>query len=451
MATIEGTNFSETLVGTAGADIINGRGGDDTLLGGEGADIMNGGPGDDSYFVDTIDDIVLEAIGEGRDRVYTSASYILRAGVEVELLLTANQSGTGSINLTGNEFANILYGNDGANILAGGGGGDVLLGFAGDDNLDGGLGNDTLSGGLGDDIYHVDSAGDVIVENAGEGRDMIFSVGSYNLRETEHVELLLASDQAGTAAINLSGNSLDNILYGNAGANILIGGAGNDVLLGFAGNDSLNGGAGADVMNGGMGDDTYFIDSVDDVIVEQAGEGRDTLFVSNSYILRESESIEVIVADGAAPIAIFGNSQDNIIYGKGGANSLDGREGNDVLIGLGGPDEFVFSTPPSDSTNMDTILDFQVGIDRIVLDDRDDPFYLIGTGSGPLPSYAFVTGSQAQTTDTRIIYNPQTGALMFDMDGSNAGAAVQFALLAPGLALQASDIMVLTERGPWDY
>lgn len=51
--------------------------------------------------------------------------------------------------------------------------------------------------------------------------------------------------------------------------------------------------------------------------------------------------------------------------------------------------------------------------------------------------------SQAQDTDDRMIYNPQTGALMFDPDGAGAQAAIQFATLQPSLELNAGDFVVI--------
>jgi serralysin len=60
-----------------------------------------------------------------------------------------------------------------------------------------------------------------------------------------------------------------------------------------------------------------------------------------------------------------------------------------------------------------------------------------------LSSGAFANGTAAQDADDRIIYNQATGELWFDADGNGAGAAVQFALLAAGTTLTASDIVVI--------
>ena len=65
--------------------------------------------------------------------MFASVSYTLAAGVEVELLTTDCDAGTGAINLTGNELANTIYGNAGDNQLNGGAGADTLVGSGGND------------------------------------------------------------------------------------------------------------------------------------------------------------------------------------------------------------------------------------------------------------------------------------------------------------------------------
>jgi Ca2+-binding RTX toxin-like protein len=65
------------------------------------------------------------------------------------------------IDLTGNEFNNVIRGNDAWNTLIGAAGNDTLVGNGGDDRLDGGLGIDTLTGGVGNDtfVFHGGQAG----------------------------------------------------------------------------------------------------------------------------------------------------------------------------------------------------------------------------------------------------------------------------------------------------
>ena len=175
--------------------------------------------GNDSYFVDNAADKIVEAAGQGTDTVNASVSYTLAAGVSAETLHTTNAADTTAINLTGNEFANMITGNDGINILNGGGGADTLQGLAGNDS------------------YFVDIAADKIVEAAGQGTDTVNASVSYTLGAGLSAETLRTTNAAGTAAINLTGNELANMVTGNAGTNVINGGGGMDVLTGGAGND----------------------------------------------------------------------------------------------------------------------------------------------------------------------------------------------------------------------
>jgi len=89
--TMDGDETANAIDGAGGNDILIGRGGDDTLSGGEGidringgtgADTMTGGDGNDIYEVDDANDFVIEASGEGNDRINASADYTNAANVE---------------------------------------------------------------------------------------------------------------------------------------------------------------------------------------------------------------------------------------------------------------------------------------------------------------------------------------------------------------------------------
>jgi Ca2+-binding RTX toxin-like protein len=320
---------ADKLYGLAGNDQLIGGAGNDLLDGGSGADSMTGGAGDDTYVVDDAGDVVVELPGGGYDRVISSISHTLAAGVE-----RLSLAGTASINGTGNTLDNRISGNDGANILDGGGGSD---------RLDGGLGADVMTGGAGDDTYVVDDTGDVVVELPGGGYDRVVSSISLTLgAETERLSL------AGTASINGTGNTLDNHITGNGGANILDGGEGNDALFGGVGNDQLvggegndllDGGLGADVMTGGAGDDTYMVDDAGDVVVELSGGSNDRVISSISHTL--AAGVERLILTGRADLNGTGNTLDNRISGNDGANILDGGEGNDALFGGVGNDQLL--------------------------------------------------------------------------------------------------------------
>ncbi len=371
---IAGTANGDNLVGGAGSQALYGYAGDDTLDGGLGADRMDGGAGNDTFLVDDAGDQVIEALNQGIDTVRSTISHTLAANVENLILL-----GSDAINATGNALANVLTGNAAANIL------------------DGGAGIDRLVGGAGDDTYFVDNQ-DVVVENAGEGYDTVYSSVSYTL--ASNVEKLVLT---GTAALNATGNALDNRLVGNEAANVLNGLGGADRMEGLGGNDTyivdnagdvvvenpgggtdlvqssisftlsanvenltltgtgaingtgnelantitgnaaanrIDGGAGADRMVGGGGNDTYVVDNAGDVVVEAANGGTDTVVASVSYTL--SAEVENLTLTGTGAINGQGNVLANRIIGNDAANRIDGDRGNDTLTGGLGSDTFVF-------------------------------------------------------------------------------------------------------------
>jgi Ca2+-binding RTX toxin-like protein len=193
---------------------------------------------------------------------------------------------------------------------------DFIEGFGGDDTLDGGGNADIMAGGPGNDAYVVDTAGDVVIENANEGTDTVYSAA--HLRLTENVENLVLQ---GGADLQGYGSALSNVLYGNAGNNI------------------LNGDAGADAMYGGAGDDVYFVDDASDVVIETANEGNDVVF--STAHLRLSANVETLVLQGSADLQGYGNGLSNTIYGNSGNNILDGDAGADVMVGGAGNDSYL--------------------------------------------------------------------------------------------------------------
>lgn len=169
--------------------------------------------------------------------------------------------------LNGLGAVDTLEGGNGNDQLDGGGANDALDGGNGNDRLEGGTGNDQMSGGTGNDIYRVDAAGDVVIENAGQGTDRVESSISYTLGANVENLLLL-----GGANINGTGNGLNNTIQGNTGANALSGLAGNDSLIGNGGNDSLDGGDGSDTLTGGAGNDLLVGGNGTDTLIGGAGQ-----------------------------------------------------------------------------------------------------------------------------------------------------------------------------------
>ena len=236
-----GNSGDNTMTGNAAINTLNGGGGNDTIDGKGGADTMVGGTGNDTYYVDNVKDVVTELASEGTDTVNSTITYSLvdtdgvgSNGGNVENL---NLLGTANINATGNGVANVINGNAGNNVI------------------DGGAGADTMAGGAGNDTYVVDNVGDTVTEGVGAGNDTVSSSIAFDLSVNgANVENLTLT---GAAAINGTGNSLDNVMVGNDAANTLDGGAGNDTFNGAGGNDIIIGGAGVDQLAGGAGNDTF--------------------------------------------------------------------------------------------------------------------------------------------------------------------------------------------------
>jgi Ca2+-binding RTX toxin-like protein len=245
-------------------------------------------------------------------------------------------------------------------------------------------------------------------------------------------------------------------IEGFAGNDQLYGVGGADTLFGGTGDDLLNGGTGADLMRGGPGKDTYIVDSAGDRVDELHGLGRgsDTVVSTVSFDLAGAVvqgSVEKLSLQGAANINGFGNALANSIAGNAGANHLVGRSGNDILNGrlgndtlTGGPgdDTFIFTTPPNSTTNRDVISDFNPADDTIML--AHTVFTGIG-GLGTLAAAQFVADvtGVAHDANDHIIYDTDSGRLIYDSNGSAAGGAVVFAVVDPNLGLTNSDIFLV--------
>jgi Ca2+-binding RTX toxin-like protein len=374
---IAGNNAANGIAAGDGADKLFGRKGDDTLDGGVGGDELYGDEGNDQLLGGEGDDVI-----DGGDGVDV-ASFTGTASATVDLgLTTAQNTGHGTDLILNVEHLTSGSGND---WLTGNALGNSLSSGPGNDTLDGGGGADSMTGGDGNDFYYVDHAGDVVSETnatAAGGIDLVFTtVASYTLGAHVENARILAS-----GAANLTGNTLDNLIYAGIGNNVLNGGtgsdtvtwvsgvsgasgvtaslasgsasgSGNDTLIGIEhligssnadrltgngnanklsgglGNDTLDGGGGADSMTGGDGNDFYYVDHAGDVVSETnatAAGGIDLVFTTvASYTLGAHVENARILATGAANLS--GNALDNLLYAGIGNNVLDGGTGSDTV------------------------------------------------------------------------------------------------------------------------
>jgi Ca2+-binding RTX toxin-like protein len=339
-----GANVEDlTLLGTAANatgnalnNNIHGNASANTIDGGAGADEMYGLDGDDTYIVDNGGDRVFETLTGGTDTVLSSIAFKLGSGVE-NLTLT----GGSSVDGTGNSVANVIIGNAGSNELVGQTGDDTLSGNGGNDTLNGGEGADNMAGGTGNDTYYVDNAGDVTTENAAEGTDVVKASISWTLGA--NIENLT---QGGSAAIDATGNALNNSIHGNAGANVLSGAGGDDALNGGAGADTLIGGIGRDTMTGGADNDTFKFADGDFGGVTRATADRIVDFASG-------DKVDLSAVDANALLAA---DQGFSFIGTGAFSHTAGELRYEQVAG---------NTYLSGDTNGDGIADFMIKLDGL--------------------------------------------------------------------------------------
>jgi Ca2+-binding RTX toxin-like protein len=260
---------------------------------------------------------------------------------------------------------------------------------------------------------------------------------------------LVASTAVGFG-FTLSGTRQADVLGGSAWNDSLSGLAGNDMLAGLVGDDWLDGGTGADTMSGGAGNDTYIVDNVKDRVVETTGTGDsggvDTVSSEQNWTL--GDFVENLNLTGTRGIdgygnalgnAMRGNTGANVLHGGAGADRLAGDAGNDSLYGDTGSDLFVFDTALHAKKNVDRIFDFSHGDDTIVL---ARSVFTSFTAPGPIAAANFVIGAAATTASQYLVYDPQTGALLYDADGNGGGSAIEFATLIGVPTLAFTDFVI---------
>ena len=369
--TVDLTNGTASgFTSVAGIEDVTGGDGNDTLVGAAGViNDFSGGDGNDTFTVHDVTDTVNG--GAGTDLVL-SVSNTFTLGNQTENLTfigAGNFVGTGSTAdnvITGGAGHDTLSGLAGADTLNGGDGNDSLVGGGGDDALNGGLGADTFNYAMSDGADAVNGGGDVDTllitgDASNETLNVIYNGTALTAFENGtivSVESVTANMDGGTDELDYAGTVVGvtvNLLAGTAsGFTSITGfdnvrtGLGNDVVTGDAlantldggaGDDWLDGGAGIDRLEGGAGNDTFTVDSVADVVVEQGG-GTDLVrSFSNTYTLTDAQ-VENLTFVGAGDFTGTGNNNANVITGGSGNDTLFGLGGNDSLLGGAGSDTF---------------------------------------------------------------------------------------------------------------
>jgi len=314
-------------------------------------------------------------------------SFGYRESVNRDFLV--NVSGDTSNNLNGTDsttVGDLIHGRGGADTINALGGDDIVEGGAGADTITGGAGNDDLRGGDDNDTFRV---------TVGDGDDRIDGGAG--------VDILNTSASNADMTINLATGIATSAETGTdrlTGIENVTTGSGDDVV-------TINGGA--STINLGLGNNTVIVgvDNARDVIVGNLI-GTDTADYS-AYTTGLSITLSLLVTGtvvgsggttatsdtlqffdnftgGSGNDTLNGHNLTNVLRGGGGNDTLfadagndtlDGGTGNDVLRGGTGLDQltggagndlFAYNAVNESATgNVDTILDFIKGEDRIDL------------------------------------------------------------------------------------
>ncbi|MBN3869292.1 choice-of-anchor D domain-containing protein [Nostoc sp. JL33] len=145
---------------------------------------------------------------------------------------------------------------------------------------------------------------------------------------------------------------------------------------------------------------------------------------------------------------INGSGGDDLLRGGTGNDLLIGGQGNDTLVGGTGADSFLYDTNAgfnSAAVGVDTIADFNHSQgDKIVLDKTTFSAITSAGGTGFSNASDFQITSLGALSNAVIVYDPLSGQLIYNQNGSAAGfgSGGQFAQLTGAPTLTASDFII---------
>lgn len=215
-------------------------------------------------------------------------------------------------------------------------------------------------------------------------------------------------------------------------SNLIEAGEGNDTISGSEFRDTVNGGDGDDQLTGGAGSDQYefyvFGSSSQNDVIDESGGGTDvvciftetggaTLDLSNAAaqtVVSGTPSLTLTLGSATAienacanfgGNTLTGNTLDNQLNGGG---TLNGGDGNDMLLGLDGSN------------------------DSLVGGNGNDVYQVLGGGSLGTDVFDESSGSGSDTVDFTFYDNGNNSGITVDLDGTAAqsygsgGSSFQF-------------------------
>ena len=394
---LTGTDVTQVAVNLAAAGAISGDGATDTVT-------INGTAGNDAI------------------NVTASGSVVTVAGLSAQVTIDHTDAGDQLTisGLAGNDVINA--GNLPANLVH-----LTLNGSAGNDVLTGSQGNDTVIGGTGNDVAALGNGDDLFIWNPGDGSDVVDGQGGFdtldfrgaNINENVSVSangshVLFTRD---IASITMDLNAVERVQFE------ALGGADNIVVSDLTGTGvkqvaidlaaTLGGAAGdgqADTVtvNGTAGNNTINVTAAGTVVTVSG--------LSAQVAVDHADAGDLLVINGGG-----GNDTINASTLPAGAMALTfvGGAGNDVLIGGGENDTFMFTFGEG---GQDVVKGFQAHGASV----QGDLVSLVG----------FADSSFAQAVADGHI--AQSGADVVVSDGTNVVATLQNVALA---SLHANDFL----------
>lgn len=291
-----GDEMNNSILGSAGADVLDGKGGNDMLHAREGDDTLYGGEGDDLLDAGAGDDL-LDG-GKGNDYLHGEGgndTYVFRSGDGVDTIdpIAYPQSGSQSGSISKIVFAGVVPD-------------EVMV------RMDGFHLNLLYNGGA-DQVRIVNYLSD-------SGSGPAYSIGTiaFDGGVTWTNADIAARVMLGTAeAETIDGSAGDDVMDGRGGADVLLGKDGDDTLLGGDGYDILHGDAGSDRLEGGKDSDWLHGGADGDTYVFNLGDGGD--FISDEPGADGSSQDIVRFGAGIAPadVAITWRGADlDVRYGN---------------------------------------------------------------------------------------------------------------------------------------
>ncbi len=377
--TIDGTGGDDNLSGTEDGDIINGFAGNDVIGGRRGADTIVAGP--DSVGGGTLDRDSVDG-GPGTDSISGGAGPDSLIGDDGNASVGENDTligGTGNDTLLGNGGDDDLIGGDDDDSLLGEDGNDSISGGDGADVANGGNGRDTIDGGIGNDTIDGGNDADSII--GGDGDDFISLLNGDDTAQGG-----IGNDSIRISEFNIrveAGQGNDTIDFRTSAGN------GSPTLLGGAGDDFIETTSRPDSISGGEDNDQISASGFGGADTLDGGDGNDTIaFYTN-----------------VTSTVIGGSGDDSIINGfnaSTGAVSVNGGTGNDTIGGtnaddtlLGEADDDLISPDQgSDSVNAGT------GTDTVVLDGDRADFIVTRLNAANVDSLLVVDVARPEDRDT---------------------------------------------------